>query len=64
MKYDSIEISSAMPIVKASAAVSGMPPEVEEERRFSEEYEESIMKRLDDRILRRILGCRAQSDCS
>ncbi len=64
MKYDSIAISSALPIVKASAAVSGPPAEVAEERRFSEEYEKSIMKRLDEGILRRILGCREQSHCS
>ena len=64
MKYDSIDMSGAMLIIKVSAAGLPMPAEIEEERRFSEEYEESIMKRLDDGILRRILCGRAQSDCS
>ncbi len=64
MKYDSIDMSSALPIIKVSAASLNMPPEIQEERRFSEEYEKSIMKRLDDDMLKRILGCQAQSHCS
>lgn len=62
MKCDSIDVGRAMPIMKAAATGWTIPPDVEEERRFSEEYERAIMRRLDDDILRRVFGCLAQSD--
>lgn len=62
MKCDSIDVGGAMPIMKTAATGWTIPPDVEEERRFSEEYEGAIMRRLDDDMLRRVFGCLAQSD--
>lgn len=61
MKYDVADKSQVMPIVRtASPGWTILPPDVEDERRFSEEYEKSIIVGLDDEMLRRILGCGAQ----
>jgi hypothetical protein len=64
MKYDVPDKIRGMPVAKTvSTGWSVLPPGVEEERRFSEAYEKSIMVRLDDEMLRRIWGCGAQIDC-
>jgi hypothetical protein len=62
MKYNSIDVRRALPIVKEVATGWTMPPEVEEERRFSEEYEKTIMGRLDDDLLRRVFSGLTQTD--
>jgi hypothetical protein len=62
LKYDR-DVGRAVPVVKTAVASWTLPPEVEEERSVSEDYEEAITGRLDDNSLRRIFGLPAQSDC-
>ncbi len=56
MKIGIMDAGRAQPIVKRDYAALKISPESEEERRFSEDYENSIIRRLDDDTLRKILG--------
>jgi hypothetical protein len=64
LQYHGRDMCRAIPIVKTDGREQTMPPDVEEERRFAEEYEKAIMNKIDDDMLRRIFGGLTQSDCS
>lgn len=57
MKYEIRDESRRIPVAKKDfTAASGISSEIEGEQLFVEEYERSIMNRLDDDMLRRIFG--------
>jgi hypothetical protein len=54
MKYEISDRSRAVPVVRMEMAAKAIPEDIEEELRHVAAYEESLMSRIDDNILRRI----------